>query len=62
MKISDKLTKVDTDVTINKYDNGFVVHFAGHNGSGDWTNAKILCSNLEELITLLKEYDKMAMT
>lgn len=59
MKISDKLIKVDNDVTINKYDNGFVVHFNGRDSADDWKNAKIVCNTLDEVIALLREFDKL---
>ena len=55
MKISDKLVKVDTSYTINQYDNGFMVEISGNNSEDDWTNVKIVCSTIEEVVTLVKE-------
>jgi hypothetical protein len=57
MKISNKLIKVDTSFTVNKYDNGYVFEVSGKNITDDWTSAKIICNTLEEVISLIKEYD-----
>lgn len=54
-KISDKLSKVNDSLTINLYDNGYMVEVSGRGLDDDWTNVKILCANLDEVTTLLKE-------
>jgi hypothetical protein len=54
-KISDKLSKVNDQLTINLYDNGYMVEVSGRGLDDDWTNVKILCANLEEVNALLKE-------
>jgi hypothetical protein len=54
-KISDKLSKVNDSLTINLYDNGYMVEVSGRGLDDDWTNVKILCANLEEVNALLKE-------
>ena len=54
-KLSDKLTKVNESFTINMYDNGFMVEAGGRNKKGDYVNAKILCSNVEQLSALVQE-------
>jgi ketol-acid reductoisomerase len=54
-KISDKLSKVNESFTINMYDNGFMVDIGGRDDEGDWTNTKIICSNVDEVIELIKE-------
>jgi hypothetical protein len=53
--ISDKLAKVNDNFTVNMYDNGFMVEVGGRNKKGDYTNAKILCSTLEEVQALVAE-------
>jgi hypothetical protein len=58
-KISDKLSKVNDSLTINLYDNGYMVEVSGRGLDDDWTNAKILCSNLDEVTTLLKEANEL---
>jgi len=54
-KISDKLSKVNDSLTINLYDNGYMVEVSGRGLDDDWTNVKILCANLDEVNALLKE-------
>lgn len=54
-KLSDKLTKVNENFSINMYDNGFMVEVGGRNKKGDYINAKILCNTLEEVQSLVAE-------
>jgi hypothetical protein len=58
-KLGDKLVKVDEQVTINMYDNGFVVAAAGWTKNGEYVNAKILCNTLDEVLGLVKEAGEM---
>lgn len=58
-KISDKLSKVNDSITINLYDNGYMVEVSGRGLDDDWTNVKILCSNLDEVTTLIKEANEL---
>ena len=53
--LSDKLTKVNDSFTVNMYDNGFMLEVGGRNKKGDYTNAKIICSNVEQLQALVQE-------
>lgn len=54
-----KLAKVSESVTINRYDNGWMVEVGGRNKKEDWTNTKTLCNTEEELLALIKEYNGM---
>jgi hypothetical protein len=54
-----KLAKVSESVTINRYDNGWMVEVSGRNKKEDWATAKTLCNTEEELIALIKEYNTM---
>jgi hypothetical protein len=58
-KISDKLSKVNDSLTINLYDNGYMVEVSGRGLDDDWTNVKILCANLDEVTVLLKEANEL---
>jgi len=53
--LGDKLTKVNDSFTVNMYDNGFMLEVGGRNKKGDYTNAKIMCSNVEQLVALVQE-------
>lgn len=54
-----KLTKVNESITINRYDNGWMVEIGGRDKNEDWKTAKIMCNTEEEVIQLFKEYNVM---
>ena len=56
MKLS-KLTKVNDSLTVNRYDNGWMVEVSGRDDEDDWKSTKILCNTEEELLDLIKEYN-----
>ena len=55
----NKLVKVNESITINRYDNGWMVEIGGRNKTEDWANTKTLCNTEEELLALIKEYNTM---
>ena len=55
MKLSDKLSKVSENFTINMYDNGYMIEVGGRDEDNDWTSAKIMCATVEEVLALVKE-------
>jgi len=55
MKLNDKLEKVNDNFTVYMYDNGFMLEISGRDSSSEWATAKILCKDLDELISLIKE-------
>lgn len=55
MKLADKLTKVGDSLTVNMYDNGFMVEVSGRDDDNDWATAKILCNTFDELVAVIKE-------
>ena len=59
MKVSDKLTKVNDAFTINMYDIGFMVEVGGRNSDDDWANAKVMVTNVDDLLALVKEVANM---
>ena len=58
MKLS-KLAKVNESITINRYDNGFMVEVGGRNNDNDWKNCKILCNTEEEMLAVVQEWNSM---
>lgn len=54
-KISDKLEKVNESFTINMYDNGFMIEVGGRDSQDEWATAKILVSDEESLVALVRE-------
>lgn len=59
MKLSDKIDKVSDSLTVNMYDNGFMVEVSGRNDDGDWKSAKIMCQSLDEVFAVLTEASTM---
>jgi hypothetical protein len=55
MKLEDKLVKVNDNFNVYMYDNGYMLEISGRDNNEDWSTAKILCKDLDELITLIKE-------
>ena len=54
-----KLNKVNESITINRYDNGFMVEVGGRDDENDWKSAKILCNTEEEMIAVIHEWSSM---
>ena len=54
-----KLSKVNESITINRYDNGFMVEVGGRDDENDWKTAKVLCNTEEEMVAVIKEWNSM---
>ena len=59
MNLSDKLTKCNDSLTVNFYDNGFMVEVGGRDSDDDWKTAKIMCQTLEEVYAVIAEASSM---
>jgi hypothetical protein len=59
MKLSDKLAKVSDNLTVNMYDNGYMVEVGGRDDESDWKTAKIMCPTLEEVFVVIREASQM---
>lgn len=55
MKLSDKLSKCGDSLTVNMYDNGFMVEVSGRDSEDDWKTAKIMCPTLDEVYAVINE-------
>ena len=54
-----KLVKVNESITINRYDNGWMVEIGGRNKKDDWANTKTICNTEAEVLDLIKEYNSI---
>ena len=54
-KLSDKLTKVNENFTINMYDNGYMIEVGGRDDEDNWKTAKIIVDTVDELLVLVRE-------
>ena len=59
MKLSDKLVKCSDSLTVNLYDNGYMVEVSGRDEESDWKNAKIMCTTLDEVFAVITEASTM---
>ena len=55
----NKLSKVNENISINRYDNGFMVEVGGRDDENDWKTAKVLCNTEEEMIAVIREWNSM---
>ena len=54
-----KLSKVNESITLNRYDNGWMVEVGGRDDESEWKTAKVMCNTEEELIAVIKEWNTM---
>ena len=54
-----KLAKVNESITVNRYDNGWMVEIGGRNKDEDWKTTKTMCNTEEEVIAVIKEWNSM---
>jgi hypothetical protein len=54
-----KLKKVNESITINRYDNGWMVEIGGHDKDSEWKTTKTMCSSEDEVIALIKEWNSL---
>lgn len=59
MKLSDKLEKCGDSLTVNIFDNGYMVEVSGRDSDGDWTSSKIMCPTLEQVYQVIAEAAEM---
>ena len=55
----NKLSKVNESITLNRYDNGWMVEVGGRDSENDWKTAKIMCSTEAEVIEVVQEWNSM---
>jgi len=54
-----KLDKVNESITVNRYDNGFMVEVGGRDKENNWQAAKVLCATEAEMLDVVKEWNSM---
>ena len=55
----NKLIKVNESITLNRYDNGWMVEVGGRDSENDWKTAKIMCNTEAEVIEVVQEWNSM---
>jgi hypothetical protein len=59
MKLSDKLKKCSDSLTVNMYDNGYMVEVSGRDSQDEWKSAKIMCQSLDQVNAVIAEAASM---
>ena len=60
--LKSSLTKVNDNLTVYRYDNGYMVEVGGQDSNEDWVTRKIICNSIDDVLTLVTEYSKMPVT
>jgi hypothetical protein len=55
----NKLNKVSESITINRYDNGWMIEVSGRDKKEDWKTAKLMCNTEEEVVAVVREWNSM---
>lgn len=55
----NKLAKVNENISLYRYDNGWMIEVSGKDKKQDWKTAKIMCNTEEELLAVVKEWNTM---
>jgi hypothetical protein len=54
-----KLAKVNESITINRYDNAWMVEIGGRDKKEEWKTSKTVCNTEQELLDVIKEWNTM---
>jgi hypothetical protein len=54
-----KLNKVSESITINRYDNGWMIEVSGRDKKEDWKTAKLMCNTEDEVVAVVREWNNM---
>lgn len=54
-----KLARVNESITVNRYDNGWMVEVGGRDDDSDWKTAKIMCNTEDEVVAIIQEWNSM---
>jgi len=56
MKFLEGFSKVNDNVTVYRYHNGWMVEISGRDKEDEWPTRKIICQDLKEVNQLFIEY------
>jgi hypothetical protein len=62
VKLSDSFMNVSDSVTVNRYENGWMVEVSGNDQEDSWQNKKFIFADLKNVFTFLEEYSKIKLT
>ncbi len=53
------MISTDDHITINLYDNGYMLEVSGRDSEDEWVTSKILCDTLDKVFELITEISTM---
>lgn len=59
--LNQKLAKVNDNISVYRYDNGWMFELGGRDEDGDWKTVKTLCLTEDDVIALFREWNNMDM-
>ena len=55
----NKLAKVNESISINRYDNAWMIEIGGRDKKEEWKTTKTVCNTEEELLAVIKEWNSL---
>ena len=62
VKLSEVYMNVSESVTINRYENGWMVEVSGNDHDDRWQNKKFIFPDLKNVLTFVEEYSKISLS
>jgi|LakMenEpi13Jul12_1017406.scaffolds.fasta_scaffold00043_3 hypothetical protein len=59
IKLSEVFMNVSEGITLNRYENGWMVEVSGNDHDDRWQNKKFIFSDLKSVLTFVEEYSKI---
>ena len=59
IKLSDVFMNVSEGITLNRYENGWMVEVSGNDHDDRWQNKKFIFPDLKNVLTFVEEYSKI---
>lgn len=62
VKLSEIFMNVQDSVSIDRYENGWMVQVSGNDHNDEWQSKKFIFSDLKNVLTFLEEYSKIKLS
>ena len=62
IKLSDVFMNVSEGITLNRYENGWMVEVSGNDHDDRWQNKKFIFPDLKNVLTFVEEYSKISLS
>lgn len=59
VKVDSIFSKVSETLTLNRYENGWMVEISGDDFNNEWTDKKYIFSDLKNVLTFIEDYSKI---